>query len=168
VWGNGGIPPQFFISALGGRKWLASWPSHFSPEDRAPDWFGFRIGLDRMEERRICCPCQTSILVRSPHILSLYRLSYLTHTVLRQKIGNCRFQRNVVGYYASIPPHSPTRSFTVHTPHCTAPSSPLEERERDRTISNELLHERHIKGYILESKAAKLWIWQFSFNQCRV
>jgi hypothetical protein len=81
TWGNGGIAPPFFTSALDGGEWLASRVCRFTPEERAPGthWIGGcvgpRVGLDAVEKRKIlhCRESNPGCSSRSP---LLYRLNY--------------------------------------------------------------------------------------------
>jgi hypothetical protein len=66
TWEGESIAPPFLISALDGREWLTSRPSHFTPWDtatgiqRTGGCVGPRAGKDSVENKRISCPCQKS------------------------------------------------------------------------------------------------------------
>jgi hypothetical protein len=83
---------SFLTSALGGGKWLASWPGRFTPKERAPGthwiggWVDVRAGLDAVvkrqtarQRREIQCMCDALITV----VLQL----------LKQDIINCESKR---------------------------------------------------------------------------
>jgi len=42
--------------ALGGGKWSAAHPGHFTPIRNSADWVGTTVILDAVEKRRSCPP----------------------------------------------------------------------------------------------------------------
>jgi hypothetical protein len=78
-------PHAFLTSALGEGEWLASWPSRFTPRERAPSthwiggWVAHRASLDTMLKRRVPTPLPGIEPRSSNHPAcswSLYQLNY--------------------------------------------------------------------------------------------
>jgi hypothetical protein len=111
TWGNGGVAPPFFTSALDGGEWSASRPSRFTPEAKAPtrthcigSWVDPRAALDAMEKRKIL-PCPESnpghpaLRPSQSRFLSPKRplTSTTLHSVTSQEVTS--FEENALMHY---------------------------------------------------------------------
>jgi hypothetical protein len=65
-WESEIIAPPLSIPALSGGEWPGSCPRRFTPGEITPSscwlgcWVGFTTSLDRVNKRKICCPCRES------------------------------------------------------------------------------------------------------------
>jgi hypothetical protein len=63
-WGSGGIAPLILDLSTRWGEWSTSYPSHFTPRERAPGtpwiggWVDPKASLDAMMKRKVHSPCQ--------------------------------------------------------------------------------------------------------------